>query len=161
MKHSTVVGGSTAKRVMACPGSVALVAQAPVMPSSTYADKGTMLHTAISEYLLGEDNVIGTTYEGHTLDQEMYDDKLQPALDLLDTLDPDGLMKMAVETRVGFGSYLPGAFGSCDLLGRIGNTAYVIDWKFGDGIAVSADDNEQLMYYAAAAMRTKESAWVF
>ena len=154
MKHSTVVGGSTAKRVMACPGSVALVARAPVMPSSTYADKGTLLHTAISEYLLGEDNVIGTTYEGHTLDQEMYDDKLQPALDLLDELDPDGLMKMAVETRVGFGNYLPGAFGSCDLLGRIGNTAYVIDWKFGDGIAVSADDNEQLMYYAAAAMRT-------
>jgi len=161
MKHSTVVGGSTAKRVMNCPGSVALVAQAPVMPSSTYADKGTMLHTAISEYLLGEDNVIGTTYEGHTLDQEMYDEKIQPALDLLDELDRDGLMKMAVETRVGFGSYLPGAFGSCDLLGRLGDTAYVIDWKFGDGIAVSAEDNEQLMYYAAAAMRTKESAWVF
>jgi len=161
MKHSTVVGGSTAKRVMNCPGSVALVAQAPVMPSSTYADKGTMLHTAISEYLLGEDNVIGTTYEGHTLDQDMYDEKLQPALDLLDELDPDGLMKMAVETRVGFGSYLPGAFGSCDLLGRLGDTAYVIDWKFGDGIAVSAEGNEQLMYYAAAAMRTKESAWVF
>jgi hypothetical protein len=161
MNHSTVVGGSTAKRVMNCPGSVALVAQAPVMPSSTYADKGTLLHTAISEYLLGEDNVIGTTYEGHTLDQDMYDDKLQPALDLLDELDPDGLMKMAVETRVGFGNYLPGAFGSCDLLGRLGDTAYVIDWKFGDGIAVSAEDNEQLMYYAAAAMRTKESAWVF
>ena len=161
MKHSTVVGGSTAKRVMNCPGSVALVAQAPVMPSSTYADKGTMLHTAISEYLLGEDNVIGTTYEGHTLDQEMYDEKIQSALDLLDELDRDGLMKMAVETRVGFGSYLPGAFGSCDLLGRLGDTAYIIDWKFGDGIAVSAEDNEQLMYYAAAAMRTKESAWVF
>jgi len=161
MKHSTVVGGSTAKRVMNCPGSVALVAQAPAMPSSTYADKGTMLHTAISEYLLGWDNVIGTTYEGHTLDQEMYDEKIQPALNLLDELDRDGLMKMAVETRVGFGSYLPGAFGSCDLLGRLGDTAYVIDWKFGDGIAVSAENNEQLMYYAAAAMRTKESAWVF
>jgi hypothetical protein len=29
MKHSTVVGGSTAKRVMNCPGSVALVQLAP------------------------------------------------------------------------------------------------------------------------------------
>jgi hypothetical protein len=47
------------------------------------------------------------------------------------------------------------------VLGRIGDTAYVIDWKFGDGIAVDAEQNEQLMYYAAAAMRTPEVAWVF
>ena len=161
MKHSTVVGGSTAKRVMNCPGSVALVQLAPPSPSSVYADKGTLLHTAISEVLLGEDNVIGMTYEGQTLDQDMIDQKMQPALDLLDTLDPDGEMKLAIETRVGFGKFLPGAFGSCDVLGRIGDTAYVIDWKFGDGIAVDAEQNEQLMYYAAAAMRTPEVAWVF
>jgi len=161
MKHSTVVGGSTAKRVMNCPGSVALVQLAPPSPSSVYADKGTLLHTAISEVLLGEDNVIGMTYEGQTLDQTLFDDKVQVALDLLDTLDPNGEMKLAIETRVGFGKFLPGAFGSCDVLGRIGDTAYVIDWKFGEGIAVDAEQNEQLMYYAAAAMRTPEVAWVF
>ena len=161
MKHSTVVGGSTAKRVMNCPGSVALVQLAPPSPSSIYADKGTLLHTAISEVLLGEDNVIGMTYEGQTLDQTLFDDKVQVALDLLDTLDPGGEMKLAIETRVGFGKFLPGAFGSCDVLGRIGDTAYVIDWKFGEGIAVDAEQNEQLMYYAAAAMRTPEVAWVF
>ena len=161
MKHSTVVGGSTAKRVMNCPGSVALVQLAPPSPSSVYADKGTLLHSAISEVLLGEDNVIGMTYEGQTLDQDMIGQKMQPALDLLDKLDPDGEMKLAIETRVGFGKFLPGAFGSCDVLGRLGSTAYVIDWKFGDGIAVDAEENEQLMYYAAAAMRTPEVAWVF
>ena len=161
MKHSTVVGGSTAKRVMNCPGSVALVQLAPPSPSSVYADKGTLLHSAISEVLLGEDNVIGMTYEGQMLDQDMIDQKMQPALDLLDKLDPDGAMKLAIETRVGFGKFLPGAFGSCDVLGRLGSTAYIIDWKFGDGIAVDAEENEQLMYYAAAAMRTPEVAWVF
>jgi len=164
MQHSTVVGGSTAKRVMNCPGSVALVKLAPPSPSSTYADKGTLLHTAISEVLLADKtpaDLIGTTYEGQILDQDMIDQKLQPALDLLDTLDPDQAMKLAIETRVGFGAYLPGAFGSCDVLGRLGDTAYVIDWKFGDGIAVGAEENEQLMYYAAAAMRTPEAAWVF
>jgi hypothetical protein len=161
MKHSTVVGGSTAKRVINCPGSVALVQLAPPSPSSVYADKGTLLHTAISEMLLGEDNVIGMTYEGQTLDQTMLDEKLQPALDLLDKLDPNGEMKLAIETRVGFGKFLPGAFGSCDVLGRLGDTAYVIDWKFGEGIAVDAEQNAQLMYYAAAAMRTPEVAWVF
>ena len=164
MKHSTVVGGSTAKRVMNCPGSVALVQLAPPSPSSTYADKGTLLHDAISEVLLDDkfpEELIGRKYEGQILDQEMIDNKLQPALDLLDKLDPDKAMALAVETRVGFGDYLPGAFGSCDVLGRMGDVAYVIDWKFGDGIAVDATENEQLMYYAAAAMRTPEAAWVF
>jgi hypothetical protein len=164
MKHSTVVGGSTAKRVINCPGSVALVKLAPKSPSSIYADKGTLLHTVISDVLAEDkapEDMIGMQYEDQTLDQDMIDDKINPALDLLDQLDPHQEMKIVVETRVGFGSYLPGAFGSCDLLGRIGDTAYVIDWKFGDGVIVTAEDNAQLMYYAAAAMRTPEVAWVF
>jgi hypothetical protein len=164
MKHSTVVGGSTAKRVMNCPGSVALVKLAPPSPSSTYADKGTLLHNLIAEILDTDTDpvsLIGTNYEGQILDQAMIDEKLQPALDLLDQLDPNQEMKIAVETRVGFARYLPGAFGSCDVLGRLGDTAYVIDWKFGDGVFVDAEENEQLMFYAAAAMRTPEAAWVF
>ena len=164
MKHSTVVGGSTAKRVMNCPGSVALVKLAPPSPSSIYADKGTLLHTVISDVLAEDkapEDMLGLQYEGQTLDQDMIDDKINPALDLLDQLDPHQEMKLAVETRVGFGKFLPGAFGSCDVLGRLGDTAYVIDWKFGEGIAVAAEENEQLMYYAAAAMRTPEVAWVF
>jgi hypothetical protein len=164
MKHSTVVGGSTAKRVMNCPGSVALVKLAPPSPSSIYADKGTLLHTVISDVLAEDkapEDMIGLKYEDQTLDQDMIDEKINPALDLLDQLDPHQEMKIVVETRVGFGSYLPGAFGSCDLLGRIGDTAYVIDWKFGDGVVVTAEENAQLMYYAAAAMRTPEVAWVF
>jgi hypothetical protein len=32
--HSNIVGGSTAKRVIACPGSVKLVQQMPPRPSS-------------------------------------------------------------------------------------------------------------------------------
>ena len=51
MNHSNIVGGSTAKRVMSCPGSVALVQLAPALPPSVYADKGTLLHTVISEVL--------------------------------------------------------------------------------------------------------------
>ena len=164
MKHSTVVGGSTAKRVMNCPGSVALVQLAPPSLSSTYADKGTLLHTVISDVLAEDrapEDMLGMEYEGQTFDQEMLDDKINPALDLFDRLGPNQEMKLAIETRVGFGKYLPGAFGSCDLLGRIGDTAYVIDWKFGDGVIVSAEENEQLMFYAAAAMRSPEAEWVF
>jgi len=37
----------------------------------------------------------------------------------------------------------------------------VLDWKFGDGVAVEVEENPQLMFYAAAAMRTEESKWAF
>ena len=163
MQHSKIVGGSTAKRVINCPGSVALVAKMPPQPSSKYADEGTMLHEAVSSVLMGltEHDVIGTVYEGQTLTQELYNEKITVALDLLNVIDPDKALVYEVETKVGFGDVLPGVFGSTDLVGRMGDRAIVLDWKFGDGVAVSAEENEQLMFYAAAAMRTPETAWAF
>ena len=164
MNHSKIVGGSTAKRVINCPGSVALVAKMPPSPSSTYADKGTLLHNVISEVLdqdVAPHSLVGTTYAEHMLDEDMLDEKIFPALAALDAIDPDKQMEFAVETSVGFGKWLPDVFGSADFLGRIGTTAVVLDWKFGDGVIVSAEENEQLMFYAAAAMRSPEAAWVF
>lgn len=164
MNHSTIVGGSTAKRVIACPASIELVAKMPPKPSSKYADEGTLLHDAISQILdckATPESVIGMVYEGITLTQELYDDKIAVALSALDEIDPDKQMEFAVESSVNFGDLLPGVFGSADLLGRIGKKAIVLDWKFGNGVAVEATENEQGMFYAAAAMRTPDTQWVF
>ena len=164
MNHSTIVGGSTVKRVIACPASIELVAKMPPKPSSKYADEGTLLHDAISQILdckATPESVIGMTYEGITLTQELYDDKIAVALSALDEIDPDKQMEFAVESSVNFGDLLPGVFGSADLLGRIGKKAIVLDWKFGNGVAVEATENEQGMFYAAAAMHTPETQWVF
>ena len=162
--HSKIVGGSTAKRVINCPGSVALCATMPPKPSSKYADEGTLLHDAISQ-VLGKDvspeSLLGMTYQDQVLTQELINNKLHVALDLLGVIDPNLEMEYAVETEVNFGDFLPDVFGSCDLLGRIGNRAIVLDWKFGDGVAVIAEENEQLLFYAAAAMRTPSVSWVF
>ena len=154
MQHSKIVGGSTAKRVINCPGSVALVAEMPPQPSSSYAEEGTLLHDEISNFL-------GDLDYRFTCSQDLIEDKLKPALDLLDEIDPNKTMEYQVETRVGFGDLLPGVFGSTDLMGRIGNKAIILDWKFGSGVPVPAEENEQLMFYAAAAMRTPEAKWVF
>ena len=161
MLHSSIVGGSTAKRVISCPASVKLVAKMPPKPSSVHADRGTLLHDAISQIIIGKPDVVGMKYNDITLTQELYDEKIAPALALLDKLDPSAALEYMVESRVGFGNILPGVFGSADLLGRIGNRAIVLDWKFGDGVAVDAVDNAQGMFYAAAAMRTPDTAWVF
>jgi len=164
MLHSSIVGGSTAARVINCPGSVALVAKMPPKPSSTYADEGTLLHDAIALILDGKEtsqSVIGMKYKGIELTEELFDDKLAPALAALEEIDPNNEMELLVETKVSFGDLIPGAFGSTDLMGRLGDRAIVLDWKFGSGVAVSAENNYQGMYYAAAAMRTLGCDWVF
>ena len=164
MQHSNIVGGSTAKRVINCPGSVALVQKMPPKPSSKYADEGTLLHNVMAELIMSEEPpeyYIGTRYEDQILTFELVEEKILPALRALDVIDPEHKMEIEAETRVGFGDLLPGVFGSTDLIGRLGNRAIVLDWKFGDGVMVEVEENPQLMFYAAAAMRTPEAQWAF
>jgi len=164
MQHSKIVGGSTAKRVLNCPGSVALVAQMPPQAENKFMADGTALHSAVDLLVNDGDasaySLLGKTFNGVVLDED-HCEKLKTALALLDEVDPLEQMTFNTETRVGFGDLLPGVFGSTDLIGRIANRAIVLDWKFGDGVAVTAEQNEQLMFYAAAAMRTPSAAWAF
>lgn len=162
--HSNVVGGSTAKRVLACPGSVALVQQMPPQPSSVHADTGTLLHNTIASILeTGKPphEFLGATYNAIELTEDLLERKLLPALAALDEIDPDKMMEYAVEQVVGFGNALPGVFGSADLVGRIGNRGVLLDWKFGDGVAVDAKENPQALFYCAAALRTTKTKWAF
>lgn len=151
MSHSAIVGGSTAKRLINCPGSRALVNTVPEKPSSKYAEEGSRLHDAMHMIL------------SHGAKVEDYPDneKLILALDALNKIDPNNELEFATEVNVHFGGFLAGVFGSCDLAGRIRNSAILLDWKFGDGVAVDAEENEQLMFYTAAGMRTPELRWVF
>ena len=156
MKHSKIVGGSTAKRVINCPGSVALCAAMPPQLESVHMAQGTMLHDVMAR-ILGSDNM----RPEDAIKGALLDEKIRPALELLGEVDPDQDMEYEVEIEVDFGRHIPGVFGSCDLVGRIGQRAIVLDWKFGDGVMVDAEENEQLLFYAAAAMRTAETAWAF
>lgn len=163
-KHSSIVGGSTASRVIKCPASVALCAKMPPKPSSKYADEGTLLHNAIAEILekdIQAHEIIGFKYKELEVTQELFDEKIVPALECLDQVDPECEMRIAVESEVDFGEYLPGVFGSADVIGRLGDRAIVLDWKFGSGVIVNAEENYQGMFYAAAAMRTEKTKWAF
>ena len=165
MKHSNIVGGSTAERVINCPGSVKLVATMPPKESSSYADEGTLLHDCIADLLdlkvKSARDMIGRQYNDQVLTEELVEEKLLPALRLLNSIDPDNQMDYEVEQKVGFGDFLPGVFGSTDLLGRLGDTAIVLDWKFGSGVPVEAEENYQGLFYACAARRTDSTKWAF
>ena len=162
-EHSSWCGGSTAPRVLACPASVSLSAKVPKTGSNEFADMGTMLHK-VCELVLREggapESYVGITHHGesgvYTLTEELLHSKILPALTALDELgDRYGVTHLYEECRVGFTSAgLEGAFGTSDVI-LIGDGCVIIaDFKFGDGVKVSATENESLMFYAAAASQT-------
>jgi hypothetical protein len=160
MQHSKVVGGSSAKRVINCPGSVALVAKMPPQAESKYAAEGTMLHGCMEDLLA--DGEMGDVIAKHNLSPEQAE-KLQFCLDALDQIDPEQKMQFVQEVEVEFEGVkaLEGVFGNADLVGRIGDRGIILDWKFGDGVMVEAEESEQGLFYAAAALKTSKVQWAF
>ena len=155
MKHSNIVGGSTAKRVMACPGSVALVQRMPPQLESSYAAEGTFLHQCMEQFLSDVRQPMTLTDEQSA--------KIMFCLNALVDIDPDDKLRYEQEQQVEFEGVkgLEGVFGNVDLIGRLDSTAIVLDWKFGDGVIVEAEENEQGLFYGAAAMKTEGLQWVF
>ena len=162
-RHSEF-GGSKAAQYINCPASIGLSRGVAELPEGEYAKEGSMLHAAIASCLdenTSPDDMLGFELDGVVLTNELIEEKLRPALNALDEeVDPEAVMEFAVEQEVSFGKFLPDVFGSVDLIGRRGDTAIVLDWKFGHGL-VNAENNPQLMFYAAAAMRTEATKWAF
>jgi len=172
--HSSVVGGSSAARVINCLGSKELLAQLPVIINrdSVYSIEGTALHTA-TEMLINKKTtlaklkgkVIQTRSGPVIITETLVHDALTPAMDywkkFLTEVDT-----FQLEAQVQFPG-IEGAFGTADVLGRNNklNITRLTDWKFGAGKGVLAlypdpSDlafdivNEQLMFYATAARYT-------
>lgn len=166
MKHS-LIGGSTAKMTLMCQGSLALRRRMPPQAENDYTIEGTLLHNAADLHLsTGKplESMVGMTYKTATLTQDLLEEKLLPAFALLNEVDPDRELEYVSEARVAFGDVLPEAFGTSDLIGRLGKRAIVLDWKFGDpfrGVRVEAEESAQGLFYAAAAKRTPSLSWVF
>lgn len=152
--HSSIVGGSSASRIMGCPGSVDLLAKLPesvLNESSSYADEGTGLHE-IMAYLVENDVPLNDIITDRKVDElwgkfNLHDDRMWDAvipayksfLAYLDTLyetDDDELM-IRTECRVQMPG-IEGAFGTCDVLIRAPKKTVVWDWKFGQGVPVLA-----------------------
>lgn len=162
--HSTVVGGSSAGRVLQCPGSVQLCAQYPNVESE-FAAEGTALHMAMDMIMSGlakEDReVIGLTLNGYEITQELYDEAIQPCLDMWDSLDKElGGIEFLSEQRVAFPG-IENAFGTTDVIGVARDRTVLVDFKFGRGVAVNAENNPQEKYYGRAGMTTPATASFF
>lgn len=160
-KHSTLVGSSSAERVVNCPGSVRLSAGVPKDTSSSYADEGTMLHS-IMEKLLNDDvtpeELVGYEELGHEFTDALCVEMIEPAIEYFDDLIKrmGGDLEYVTEHRVGWpdDGLLSAAFGTGDVFGEGAEELLYLDWKFGRGVEVSAENSYQGMFCAAAARRT-------
>jgi len=166
-QHSAIVGGSSAARVLNCPGSVALQASLPAVAQrdSFYSREGTALHSAMELLITGKTTLaqlLAKTISINEIEitEALVHDALEPAMaywdDFLSYIDV-----WQLETKVQFPA-IAGSFGTADVIGRDDrdNITHVVDWKFGAGEAVKAiyDDltpNEQLMFYGCAARYTQ------
>ena len=151
------LSASGAARWIACPPSAKLSEQYEDT-GSDYAAQGTDAHT-LAEYkvleMLGKhpkDPRDGLKY----LDAEMEECTDQYAAYVAEVLtevkedckDPI----VMVETQVDFSTWVPEGFGTADCI-IVGNgILHIIDFKYGTGVEVSAENNPQLSCYALGAV---------
>lgn len=155
-KHA-VLSASSAHRWLACPPSAMLEKDMPDQ-TSVYAEEGTVAHE-VAEYkvrtYLGEQNLTVPSTGQFNADEidKHTDTYLQYVTDTVETIRkscPDALVM--VEQRLDFSNYVKDGFGTGDLVIVADDVIQVIDFKYGKGVSVSAENNPQMKLYALGAL---------
>ncbi len=61
--------------------------------------------------------------------------------------------KVLIEQKLDFSNYVPSGFGTGDCLIVADKLLHIIDFKYGQGVLVEAEENPQMMLYALGALR--------
>lgn len=134
-------------RIMACPGSVYESVKAPITPPSTYAQHGTMLHDIVRDTITQKPSAKFAFQQLELEDKNYVEDCLDYAYDLIKTCN---VPEVAVETSVELKDWgITETWGTLDLRIWDKPTLHIIDWKFGSGVPVAVEKNEQMLAYAA------------
>ncbi|MEF2552015.1 DUF2800 domain-containing protein [Aurantimonas sp. A2-1-M11] len=172
---------SAAHRWLVCPGSIRMSEDIPNR-STSFANEGSAAHELASKcltdgkdaadfygWLINVEPAEGKTpfdppekcnepANGETT-FDVDDDMAEAVQEYLDHVrgiygDADAAL-MSVEERLDMTDLHPGIFGTGDatVFVHATRTLHVIDFKFGKGVAVTADQNPQLMLYGAGAAR--------
>lgn len=150
---------SGAHRWMRCPGSVALEAQFPD-DSSVFAAEGTLAHLLASDELDGTKPARERIGEQHTVDGfDFTVDKVMVAyvedyVKLVREYAEGGSLLVEQKVPIGHLTGEEGATGTSDAVIVHANEGRltVVDLKYGMGVKVYADGNEQAMMYALGAL---------
>lgn len=171
-RDHAILSPSSAKRWIHCTPS-ALLAEAAGSKTSVYAEEGTIAHE-IAEYALTQ--YLNGTYDP-IIDEALpiKDEHLKNPLFSIDMANyirdycdyvigegyemqkQDGACQMFLERKVDITDYAPDSFGSVDVTLVSDKTIHIIDLKYGAGVKVTADHNEQMMLYALGALKAAAS----
>lgn len=161
-KLHAVLGASSCERWIACPGSIRLTADLP-RTTNEYAELGTAAH-AVAERCLRE-GINAKAHIGKSVRKSAHDGKfilcdeemaeaVQVYLDGVreqQRLLPGSTLM--IEQRFKLDWLYPGLFGTNDsTVFQPFGTMHVNDYKHGQGVAVDAEENGQLMYYGLGAL---------
>ena len=155
-KHA-LLSASSAHRWMNCPPSAQLCANREDK-GSEYAQEGTDAHS-LCEYKLK--SLLGMKAANTTANLSFYDEEMEMCaneyvayiseiVERVKTTCKDPVV--LVEQRLDFSKYVPEGFGTGDCAIVADGTLYVVDFKYGRGVEVSALENPQMMCYALGAL---------
>ena len=163
--HATL-SPSSAERWINCPPSARINAEAGGR-ETVFTLEGTLAH-ALAELKARKHFLPGigpkkyqTAFNTIKLD-EMWQEEMDGHTDRYLEILKDIYMEfpepphVAVEQRVDFSQWVPDGFGTADCVMVGGDTIHVIDFKYGKGVAVSAEQNPQMMLYALGALAAYE-----
>ena len=155
-KHA-YLSASASHRWLACPPSAKLCANITDQ-TSEYAQQGTDCHE-LCAYLV--EKALGRAVTDPTENLTFYDAEMQNCAEeyrnyVLEQIeaakefckDP----QVMIEQRLDFSRWVPEGFGTGDLVIVADDTLYIVDLKYGKGIAVSAEWNPQMLLYSLGAL---------
>ena len=157
-----VLSASGADKWLNCPPSARLEESYPDI-SSPYAKEGTLAHE-IAEFKTR--NYFIETLPKRTFTSklnkfkkdELYQNEMDEYTESYLEYIKEVAMKypskpyIALEKKIDFSKYVPDGYGTCDCILIHGNDMHIIDFKYGKGVPVSAENNSQLMLYALGAL---------
>ena len=171
-RDHAILSPSSAKRWINCTPS-ALLAEAAGSKSSVYAEEGTLAHEiaeyALTKYLEGEyDPIIddAVPLKNEHLENPLFGvdmaDYIREYCEFVigegyEMARADGACQMFLERRVDITDFAPDSFGSVDVTLVSDKTIHIIDLKYGAGVRVSADMNEQMLMYALGTLKSLDA----
>lgn len=162
-KHA-FLSASSSHRWINCPPSAVLCAKEP-NKSSPYAQQGTDAHSLCEHKVLAAlgHSSVDPTESLTWFDEEMADCTDQYCTYVMEQLQEAkklcGDPQVLVEQRLDFSRWVPDAFGTGDCLIVADQILHIIDFKYGLGILVEAENNPQMMCYALGALDTYDGIY--
>ena len=145
-REHALLSASSAARWLACPPS-AVAAEAYKNEGTEYTREGTLAHEVAESIASGNDIDWG---KADDITQEMVD-CAEGYHDYIKEQTKSDTATVLLEQRVDFSPWVPDGFGTADCIIIQGTTMDVIDYKYGKGVAVSAEDNPQMKLYGLGA----------